>query len=271
MKSNTWKIIVTGTCLFAFALGTQGATIAHWRLDETSGTTATDSGPESLDGTYRFNPGDYTLGQPGKFNTAVAFDGTWGDVEIADGAGSALDNLVQDFTVTAWIKPDAVSGVQRILSTVGGANKGWGFGLNGAGLQLTTYGHDDLNSSSITLTAGVWTHVAVTFNSSFEAAFYVNGTYIEYSTGSAIADTAQGNWYIANSSGQNFDGVIDEIHVYDTVLNEAQIHRIMTHNAYVPEPSTAGLFILFGILCSTWLRRYHKRIPRNRILQERSE
>jgi len=227
--------------------------VAHWRLDETSGTTAADASTNNLAGTYQYNPGDYTLGVAGQFNTAVTFDGTWGQVTVADGSGSVLDSLTSGFTVAAWVKPDIVSGVQRILSTAGGANDGWGFGLNGAGLQLTTYGHDDLNSSTIALSTGAWTHVAVTFNSSSEAAFYVNGSYIEWTAGSAAADTAQGDWYLANSSGQNFDGTLDEVHVYNTVMGESEISNIMNYNSpTIPEPVsallfTAGLFAVWGL------------------------
>ncbi len=215
----------------------------HYRLDETSGTTAIDSGTAIANGAYQ---GTYSQGVAGKFGTAVDFDGTDGEVFKSGFAG--LNNLTSGFSISTWIEPDTVAGTQRIFSNVGG--DGWGFGLSGSELILTTYGIQDFTSSGAGIAADTLTHVAVTFNDTFDATFFVNGSSIGTVLGSFAADVATGNWFLASTgTGERFDGTIDEFQLFDTVLNPSQIVALRDRNnpALVPEPSTTGLLMLGGV------------------------
>ncbi len=97
---------------------------AYWRLAETAGTGARDSGPLARDGVYRSG---VELGRPGALvarqpeDTAVAFDGASGLVEIAVGTAAGVspeaDPLVPklSFSVEAWVNlaPDPAGGANR--------------------------------------------------------------------------------------------------------------------------------------------------------------
>lgn len=110
--------------------------VAYWKLDETSGTTATDS-VGGNNGTYT---GGYTLNQPGIPSTgrpSVLFDGTSGYVNL--GAPAAL-NLTAAWTLEAWVYLISTPNGCAVISEqyTGGANPvlyalGFGITTGGAG------------------------------------------------------------------------------------------------------------------------------------------
>ena len=83
--------------------------ISYWRLDETSGTTATDF-QHANTGAYVGSP---TLGQPGALSgdpdTAVAFNGTSQYVSVPYSA--SLNPAT--FSVEVWAKPTGGAGTYR--------------------------------------------------------------------------------------------------------------------------------------------------------------
>ena len=85
--------------------------IAHWKLDETSGTTASDSA-----GTYSGTLTNGPVWTTGKINNALSFDGT--DDYVTAGTGPTLAN--QSFTVSAWAKRNT-TGTDDWLFTQGSA------------------------------------------------------------------------------------------------------------------------------------------------------
>jgi hypothetical protein len=115
--------------------GTAGL-VAFWPLNETSGTTAHDIGPNHFDGTYTTGPnvpaynaaqqsdaapGTFTLGQtnivagdaignnPNTLNSCVAFNGGFVKVPWQAALGPPLPKPKQpplQFTLEAWVIPD---------------------------------------------------------------------------------------------------------------------------------------------------------------------
>src|SRR5687767_4214767 len=90
-----------------FALGISAANgnlVSHYTFDETSGTTAVDSGPAGANGTIGTN---VTLGTPGKFGTAFTFGNLATQAGIVDmGNLTALAtalNTSQAFTISVWL------------------------------------------------------------------------------------------------------------------------------------------------------------------------
>ncbi len=71
--------------------------VAHWRFDESSGTTALDSSGNGLNGTLEGDP----QWVPGVIGGALEFDG---DDYVDFGAPEVFDFGTEDFTITAWIK-----------------------------------------------------------------------------------------------------------------------------------------------------------------------
>jgi hypothetical protein len=217
---RVYKGVISDSTIASWA----SAPVLHWNLDESAGTAAADSGPNNLGGVYQ---GGFTLGHTSGdtvlYNTAVDFNGSNGEVYRAK--TSLLWNLTNNFTVCAWINPDAVSGVQRIFSSAGGQ---WGFGMSGNNLQFTSYGKDDYTAADTSIDAGRWTHVGIGFGSDNQLKFYVNGKLMQIiNAGQATSQNTTVNWFAAGTgTGQNFDGALDEVRVYEGELTEAMISRL---------------------------------------------
>lgn len=130
--------------------------------------------------------------------------------------------LVAPFTIEAWIYPSSASGVKRIFGTKNGANNGVSFGRNSLKMRLTLHGVRDYDTASDRLTANVWQHVAVVFQTGGllgrSALFYVNGSLVETITADFIGDpgtTLSGAQIGADgANGEPWDGNIDHVKVY---------------------------------------------------------
>ncbi|MHC4228239.1 MAG: hypothetical protein ACYSW0_12510, partial [Planctomycetota bacterium] len=73
--------------------------VAHWRFDETSGTTAFDASGNGHDGTIMGDP----QWVPGKLGGALEFDGA-GD--YVDCGASPDYEIAVNITIACWIKVD---------------------------------------------------------------------------------------------------------------------------------------------------------------------
>lgn len=211
--------------------------IGHWKLDETTGTFAADSSGRGHNGTYQ---GGATLNQPGltfSTNTSVDFDGSNDEVFLSNPAEFRLAN---NFTIAAWIRPDATTGFQRIFSQNPGG--GFGFGLVGDELRFTTFGVLDYDTTGVNLVAGQKYHVAVVFDLSNDAHFYVDGVLVQTIAGINPANIGTNNWFIgATGVGERFNGLIDDVRYYNGTLTQREI---IVAAGIVPEPATASLALL---------------------------
>jgi len=220
-------VTVCGLCVPAPA-----AVIGHWQLNETvnpsGNTTALDSSPNVLNGTYQpiAGPGP-VVGVPGataSTGTAADFNGSVDEVILS--SPSAL-KMANDFTITAWINPDTTGSTRRIFSQYPSGGIGYGLGTSGDRLLFTTYGVQDYYTGSLNIPTDTWSHVAVTFDTNNDAAFFVNGQPRQTVPGTAPANIGSNNFFIGSyGTGQWFDGQIDDVQVHSGVLTQSQIQQI---------------------------------------------
>ncbi len=161
------------------------------------------------------------------YGAARRFDGIDDALSIKS---SSLNYLTNDLTVMAWVKPEQITGVQRVLGiTQCSAGGGLGFGLSNSGLIFTTYRVKDYYSSGVNLALNQWQHIAAVMGADNAVTFYVNGIEIQTITGAAPAVVCLGDIQIGLSiaatgiSGQPFKGSIDEVQVFDRALASAEI------------------------------------------------
>jgi hypothetical protein len=193
----------------------QGPTglVAAYGLDEGSGTTATD---RTTNNNGSIAGATWTVG---RYGSALAFNGISSMVTINDSPSLRMTN---GLTLEAWIKPASTGGWRDIVYR-GDDN----YFLN----TNTTSVYGGLTVSSLSMVSGdtilplnTWTHVAMTYDGN-NIKTYVNGV---------LAGIAPQTGYIAPSTspltlggdlfyGQHFDGVIDEVRVYNRALTEAEI------------------------------------------------
>jgi hypothetical protein len=243
-------------CLFTFivVLGAAGSAraglVGYWKLDEGSGTMVSDSSGNGHDGTIEGDP-QWVAGMYGQ---ALDFDGTDDYVDIGLGAGDYFSTLNSGFTVAAWINRasssthDVIFGAGRnpVGTAAGDDNNGWKFSItNGDVIRFTTLGILDYDSS-VGVPIGEWTHVAATFNEAgTELKIYLNGEYQETISGNGPANPATGLFAIgfgATWELEFFDGMIDEVRVYDQVLADPQVAKLAARiKASKPDPADGSL------------------------------
>lgn len=214
----------------------QTTLVAHYRLDETSGTVCNDSSGLGNHGAYL---GSVTLGQPGAgpgSATAVDFDGASGRVEIPGSA--SLDALRDDLSVAAWIEADVIQ-LQRIFANRrpngSGSGGSWAFGMIPTGMRFTTLGVQDYNEN-VPLTPTTWYHFAVTFDASFQATFYLDGVPLGVVSGAQTSNApGSANQYLIGvldlgvGPAEWFDGRIDDLQIYAGTLSSVDVQYLFSN------------------------------------------
>ncbi|HLJ96312.1 MAG TPA: LamG domain-containing protein [Gemmataceae bacterium] len=213
--------------------------VGYWRLgDGASSATASDATGSGYDGIYTRG----IASAPGPCGaTAAAFDGftAWITVPVGNGTPPWPFNFANGFTVEAWVinagqdvnPPHASLG--RIASNGNPGNIGWGFGIldpgRGEGLRFTTYGVKDYDSTmAIVPEDSTWHHVAVVFDSTNAANFYLDGVLLETIAGpgpvrSAGAFDLEIGRNPVSSAQEFFNGNIGEVAIYNYELTSGQI------------------------------------------------
>ena len=234
-------------CLFTFiiVLGTAGNAwaelLGYWRLDEGSGTTVSDSSGSGIDGTFEGDP-EWVAGHSG---LALELDG---DDWVNFGTPPELV-LTGDISITCWVNPSAFDGRQGFA----GLDTGYVFKVHEGGvLCFTTPGISDMASNASVIEAGIWQHVAVSFQPGQDAIFYINGVETERITGSSI-NAGGGPFRIgSNQWSENLIGLIDEVRIYNHILTESEILAAM--EGAVGYPYALGPYPTDGaIYPDTWV------------------
>jgi hypothetical protein len=196
----------------------------YWRLGELSGTTAT-AASGTPNGTYTNGP---LLGMGGAVHdtdTSVRFDGsndyvTFGDVYDLTGTSN--------FSLEAWVKPAAAATANfpMIISKYG--TSGWNLYMeNNAqpNADAVTFERlasgSDYASTATSLQPGTWYHVVATYDGS-RMRIYLNGVLGDNLPSTrSLPDTATA--MNIGGTGDEFNGQIDEVAIYTTVLNQTRI------------------------------------------------
>jgi PKD repeat protein len=220
--------------------------VLYWRLADTTGTTAADSGQEG-------NPGTFSGGNPikgvsgalaGNSNEAVAFTS-----QAIVSSNTRFTNPTT-YSLETWFK-----------TTTGSGGKLIGFGNQQTGLSSNydrhIYMQDDgrlvfgvyTGQTNVITTAnpyndGAWHHVVAT-QASDGMKLYVDGSIVGTNPQTA-AQSYSGYWRIGGdqtwgSTSQYFEGTLDEAAVYGTELSATDIanHYAIGTATVVNQPPTA--------------------------------
>ncbi|WDI43169.1 LamG domain-containing protein [Bremerella sp. P1] len=213
--------------------------IAHYELDETSGSIAYDS---SLAGNHATYMGAPTLGVGGpsssELGTAVELDGSMQYVT----SGKSLLNGLNQFTMAGWIYFDSLTANRSFF----GQNDVIEFGINGAEGQIHLWTANGGSSYVAgTLSAGRWVHLAAVGDGS-SISIYVDGTLVHMGGNSIGSGTYGSSSYpfimgegVYSASGDYLDGRVDDVHVYSRALCASEIQDLATAGL-----STQGVRIL---------------------------
>lgn len=214
--------------------------IAYYRLDEASGTSASDSSGNAYTATIA-NTSGITYAQPGALSgdadTAMLF-GSTGKITTPNGVSVVGWG---GLTVEAWVKltsnsftPNATIWATGTTPTNSGDGFKFWLGPNGTngGLAVGVTGNRWAQALfSQTFTAGVWYHVAGTWDGN-TVKVYVNGVQ-SGSTGSLSGSLDDTGFHPTlaidpQSSSDHFAGTLDEAAIYSHALTAT---RLSTHYA----------------------------------------
>jgi len=210
--------------------GPQNGLVGLWSFDgkDVYNTTAYDRSGQSNTATLQ---GGVTKVN-GKLGQALQFDGA--DDWVNAGSASAIDLVTGDYTLTAWVKPNVLTGNQAIIAKSASSNdKAYSLMLGGS--EVYVDGENGGNDAYVTTTGaglvvGNWYHLAATMTSStLGVKIYVNG--VEQATTGSIpvrpietnADLVFGSVQYA---GTYYNGFIDEVRIYNRVLSTAEISQL---------------------------------------------
>jgi len=201
----------------------------YWRLGESSGTVAADSGPLGVAGTYYNGVTKGTTGAlAGVASTAATFNGSNGQV-----VSTSSFNNPTTYSEELWFKTTTTNGGKLI-----------GFGDSTSGLSGSYDRHVYMETGG-QLTFGVWTgqtntittaasfndgawHHMVATQSSDGMKLYVDGT-LRGTNSQASAQAYSGYWHVGGDVTWGpqpwFAGAIDEVAVYSSVLTPTQVQQ----------------------------------------------
>jgi hypothetical protein len=199
----------------------QTTPVAAYSFDEGEGegTTVEDLTGDGHTGTIE--GAEWTKG---RYGNSLKFDGE-GMMTIP--ASEDL-NLTEEFTLEAWIKPEAECEFGQIFVKEDAAEEHSAYVIAKHGSRLAAYlgvPGVEAESSPGTVELGVWQHVAVTYSGA-QARLYVNGHLVQSDAAMDVVST-DGALRIGGSNiwgpGDDFTGRIDEVRVYNRALSAAEI------------------------------------------------
>jgi len=202
--------------------------VGYWSLDNSdiNGTTAYDRSGKGNNGTLTNSPTKVA----GKLGQGLSLIDTLSKyIEIPD--TSAL-RLTGGGTITAWIKPNSLNAIAATIVDKGTTNTST---TDGYRFNITTSGQIGIRVNANTATKstdnaysfGKWTFAVGVIKPDGSVALYSNGVNVTGTPGSAVLppDTTGVMRIGARATGtdRNFDGVIDDVHIYNRALSASEV------------------------------------------------
>ena len=235
----------------------QAENIAWWKFDEGSGSTAYDSSGNDHHAEVLGTPewGDGPLGFAGALNFSATVGANCGDFDPTGGTGV--------FTLTLWCLWDGTSGTQHFLTK----SNAWGADTMMFQVEVKAGDSNPDRTDRVALAyqgstqailhvvpKNEWAHMALVFDGT-NATGYVNGVDEAgpQPTGIGAYVDAPVLIGVTWNGTRVFQGLLDDMRLFDRVLTETEIMSIMagdtgqSQTAYGPEPADGAL------LTNTWV------------------
>jgi hypothetical protein len=219
---------------------------ALFRLDEDSSSQITYADPASLIGSAVGTLKNGPVWVQGRYGYALKFDGVDDYVDFGD----ILNLAGKSLTISAWIRVDKLPPPGYTYPFVARRQDSGSYNADylvevrsDGGICFTyakagTYNWYGACTGGGIVAAGQWYHVVATFDSSTTTArIYVNAVQrASQATGQQLTSNSGAvfrlayTWYTGNN--KYYNGVLDEIAVFDRALTDAEVSALYTYYAY---------------------------------------
>ena len=201
--------------------------VGYWDFQEGAGDNVYDKSGQDNDGTWNGTGSHWADGKIGK---GGSFNGSNDYVDCANNNGL---NITATTTVVAWIKKNGTqeNGYGTIWHDRAIDHRNRFFVLTDGSLlaQYIIGGNDSQPTAPAnSVLDNVWTHVILTYDGS-EIVFWVNGIkQTPVAATGAMSSSTANKWIgLGQSSGvYNFNGIIDEVRLYNRALSASEVERI---------------------------------------------
>jgi Concanavalin A-like lectin/glucanases superfamily/Calx-beta domain/Right handed beta helix region len=215
--------------------------MAHWKLDDASGTTAADSSGNGNTGTLTNGPG-WTMGHLGG---ALSFDG----VDDFANMGTGSLNFSNQLTLACWVYPTgAASEGYQVIMTRNRYTYPFRMRLRKDTGRVETFvrtgnGTNMLTTNTV-FSINQWYHIALTYESGTRV-IYINGVVDNSNTHSGTLNIDGSPTLLgAHESGEHFSGYLDDVRVYNRALSSTEIQALYTAEPpATPPPAPVDLVV----------------------------
>lgn len=237
MKKSKVCLLLSTFFPFAAICQVQASLVAHWKFDETAGTTTVDSAG-SFDGTL-------------SGSASFVAGGISGNAIKLLNAGNSLVNMgntvpgftTGNFTIVAWIKTTATNGDAIFAGKhLAGQSSGYFLGVNaiggtgGAANKAAFYPSgrgSNIPFSTTTVNDGTWHQVVGVYTAGGNAQVYVDGN-LEGTRASPImaGNTVSfliGGITIGATPSNQYEGLVDDVQLYSNALSQSEITFLFTN------------------------------------------
>ena len=204
-----------------------------WTFAEGAGTICYDAlGYTKYATMTNMTSADWLTGQTGApqlvegYNRPMLFDGNNDYLKCGD-----VGNFTGSLSISLWFYANSNASASRLIAKdmASGGNPRWLI-YKSTGTSLILYFDDNVNTATSLAAAfstyGTWHHVAATITSG-SAKIYIDGALVTSSTETTSSFTTDNDLWIGRyASSSYFDGIINEVVLYDSVLTLAQVQAL---------------------------------------------
>ncbi len=244
----------------------QDGLVVYYPFDEVTGTDASDASKNKNDaklvGSASWEPNG------GKIDGALRLDGTGSSAEDDDGADYI--NGLEAFSVSVWVKSDTTPHNNGIFIAMDPAGQDNSFTLRYDSAGFKVAAATNLIKAGFTTTSGgiqyesadnlqttEWQHLALTWSSGDPVALYIDAELDtpQYNNDVRVGTISGATKFIIgrggkDNGGTSWTGLIDDVRIYDRVLDDKEIAELAT-GALAVEAN--------GKLATTWGHLKQKR------------
>lgn len=234
------KIDFAGSFGVAFGTGIesqlQNGLVAHWKMDENTGTTLSDS---SGNANNSQNFSGNTTWAPGRYGSGLLFDGNNDAVLFNETPSTDLGALTDSYTVSTWFKTttNASSTVVLVNKGVGAASP---MSLELSDTEVAQFrifggGNSSLAVGSAALNDGKWHLITGVRDVNEDKVFiYVDGELAGLTTDtltSSAANDSQLSLGAAEDLSGDFTGTMDDTRIYNRALSASEVQMLYQYSA----------------------------------------